>query len=305
MPVAPVGDSSFEALLRLGDAQADPPPAAPAAPAPLTAADRAALLAGRAGVALGDEALAALTALRAWVAELGLTVSDRRWRQLVALMRCAAASEGRDQLDVVDLWLAPYVLSADPQTLVRVADWVSAEWVRAVAQPLPWLDHAVTAFERQLELEQRLPADASTDDSAGKLALARNIGRGEGPGAGDAPGSAGDAGLQRIRAGKLEDRLRRSFSPVHLATRCAQVDALAARAENANTSVQQARDALAAKLERRLWLPPALASAWLNAHAQTLATLAGLQARLAATRAGFADLQVDPTLPAVAPPLPD
>ena len=304
VPVAPVGDSSFEALLRLGDAQADPPPAAPAAPAPLTAADRAALLAGRAGVALGDEALAALTALRAWVAELGLTVSDRRWRQLVALMRCAAASEGRNQLDAVDLWLAPYVLSVEPQTLARLADWVSVELVRAVAQSLTWLDHAVTAFERQLELEQRLPADASTDDSAGKLALARTIGLGEGPGADAAPGPAGD-GLQRIRARKLEDRLRRSFSPVHLATRCAQVDALAARAENANASVQQARDALAAKLERRLWLPPALASAWLNAHAQTLATLAGLQARLIATRAGFADLQVDPTLPAVAPPLPD
>lgn len=304
VPVAPVGDSSFEALLRLGDAQADPPPAAPAAPAPLTAADRAALLAGRAGVALGDEALAALTALRAWVAELGLTVSDRRWRQLVALMRCAAASEGRDQLDAVDLWLAPYVLSVEPQTLARLADWVSVELVRAVAQSLTWLDHAVTAFERQLELEQRLPAEASTDDSAGKLALARTIGLGEGPGADAAPGPAGD-GLQRIRARKLEDRLRRSFSPVHLATRCAQVDALAARAENANASVQQARDALAAKLERRLWLPPALASAWLNAHAQTLATLAGLQARLIATRAGFADLQVDPTLPAVAPPLPD
>ena len=42
-----------------------------------------------------------------------------------------------------------------------------------------------------------------------------------------------------------------------------------------------------------------------QAKAALLATLAGLQARLAATRAGFADLQVDPTLPAVAPPLPD
>jgi MoxR-like ATPase len=304
VPVAPVGDSSFEALLRLGDAQADPPPAPPSPPAPLTAADRAALLAGRPEVSLGDEAVTALTALRAWVAELGLTVSDRRWRQLVALMRCAAASEGRDQLDAVDLWLAPYAVSADPQTLVRLTDWVSVELVRAVAQPLPWLDHAVTAFERQLELEQRLPAEASTDDSAGKLALARTIGLGEGPGADAAPGPAGD-GLQRIRARKLEDSLRRSFSPVHLATRCAQVDALAARAENASASVAQTRDALAAKLERRLWLPPALASAWLDAHATTLATLAGFQSRLVATRAGFADLQVDPTLPAVAPPLPD
>ena len=52
----------------------------------------------------------------------------------------------------------------------------------------------------------------------------------------------------------------------------------------------------------RLWLPPALAQRWLDAHRQTLATLAGLQARLAATHAGFAGLLVDEQLPAIAPP---
>ena len=40
---------------------------------------------------------------------------------------------------------------------------------RLQAQPLTWLDHAVTAFEMQLDLEQRLPAAEgdSLDDSAG------------------------------------------------------------------------------------------------------------------------------------------
>ena len=302
VPVAPVSDAAFADLLALADRPAPMPPA------PLTAADRAGVLSARAGVALGGEVLAALADLRAEAARLGLTVSDRRWRQLVALLRCAAASEGRDTLDTLDLWLAPYVLSADAQTVPTLADWVTTQLAQAVAQPLPWLDHAVTAFEKQLDLEQRLPADGEThDDGAGKLALARAIGLGDRADDSDtggigSAGTGGDGGLQRIRARTLEDRLRRRFSPVHIAARVAQVDALAQRAGAARASVQGAHDQLAQRLSRRLWLPPALAQAWLDAHRQTLATLTGLQARLAAAHAGFAGLPADPQLPAIAPP---
>ena len=48
-------------------------------------------------------------------------------------------------------------------------------------------------------------------------------------------------------------------------------------------------------------LPPALADGWLGAHRQTLATLDGLAARLAATRAGFGAHPVDDGLPAIVP----
>ena len=299
VPVAPVSDAAFADLLAL----ADGPP--PDLPAPLSAGDHSALLAARAGVVLGDEAYRALAALRGVALGLGLTVSDRRWRQLVALMRCAAASEGRDTLDALDLWLAPYVISADAQTVPALADWVSTQLAQAVAQPLTWLDHAVTAFEKQLDLEQRLPAaeSDSPDDSAGKLALARAIGLGERAGDADAGSTepGGDAGLQRIRARALEDRLRRRFSPVHIAARSAQVEALRQRADDARASVQQAHDRLALRLAHRLWVPPALAQEWLGAHRQTLATLAGLQVRLASTQDGFAALPVDAQLPAMAP----
>jgi len=292
VPVAPVGDAAFAALLQLDDA------AAPPAPPPLTAADRAAVRAASAGVALGDEALAALAALRAEAARAGLSVSDRRWRQLVALMRCAAATEGRPTLDALDLWLAPYVASADADSVPRLADWVTTRLVQAEAQPLTWLDHAVTAFEKQLELEQRLPADDADapDDSAGKLSLARALGS-------EDAASGADSGMLRFVASTLEDRQRRRFSPVHVAARLAQLDALAGRAAAARDTVQAAHDTLAARLAGRLWLPPTLAAQWLGAHAQTLATLQALQARLAATRAGFAAHPVDEALPAVAPPL--
>jgi MoxR-like ATPase len=290
VPMAPVGDAAFAALLQLDDLPAPP------LPAPITAAERAAVRAAGASVQLGEEALAALTALRAEVARAGLTVSDRRWRQLVALMRCAAATEGRSELDALDLWLAPCVACADLDTLPRMAGWVTAQLVRAVAQPLTWLDHAVTAFDKQLEIEQRLPAEegGNADDDAGKLALARSLG------GADARGESG-SGMLRIVARALEDQQRRRFSPVHVAARLAQVDAVARRAEAARAEVQAAHDALAAQLARRLWVPPTLAEGWLGAHRQTLATLHGLQARLAATRAGFAAHPVDDALPAVAP----
>lgn len=200
-------------------------------------------------------------------------------------------------LDALDLWLAPYVLAAEAEAVPRLAGWVTQALVQAAPQPLTWLDHAVSAFDKQLDLEQRLPAEAAAgaasdgrDDSAGKLALARSLG-------------ADDAGqgMARILAATLEAQQRRRFSPVHIAARLAQVDAIAARADAARAQVQAAHDALAARLAPRLWLPPALAEDWLAAHRQTLATLAGLRARLAATRAGFAAHPVAAALPAVAP----
>ena len=66
--------------------------------------------------------------------------------------------------------------------------------------------------------------------------------------------------------------------------------------------MQAAHDALAAQVAGRLWLPPGLATGWLGAHVQTLATLAGFGARLAATRSGFASHPVDERLPAQVPP---
>ena len=293
VPVAPVGDAAFAALLQLDEGAPAP------LPPPLTAEERTAVRHAAAAVQLdgstGNDVLTALQALRAEVARLGLTVSDRRWRQLVALMRCAAATEGRNALDPLDLWLAPCVVCADADSLPAVAAWVTSQLVQAEPQPLVWLDQAVTAFEKQLEIEQRLPADegGNADDDAGKLALARSLGGHEG-------GEAGH-GMQRIKSIRLEDKQRRHFSPVHIAARLAQVDAIGQRAAAATASVQAAHDALAARLAPRLWLPPSLAQGWLGAHRQTLTSLAVLSARLAATRAGFADHPVDASLPDTAP----
>lgn len=288
VPVAPVSDAAFGALLEL------PAAAAPAPAAPLTAAERAALQAAAAGLALGDDARAALGALRGWLQREALVVSDRRWRQWVALMRMAAASEGRAVVDVLDLWLAPYVAAVRPDDGARLAQWFEADVLGAVPQDAPWLARAVQAFERQLEIEQTAPPDDGSDDAAGKLALARAI----------APRDEAEPGALRIVSERLEARLRRRYSPVHVTARVAQVDEVLAQARSAHTQVQAQADRLAAQTAARLWLPPSLAARWAAAHGHTLAVLAGLIATLERSRNGFAALPVDDTAAADEPPAP-
>ncbi len=290
VPVAPVSDAAFGALLGLGDAAVRGDGAA-AAPAPIGPAERAALQAAAAQVRLGEAALQGCTALRGWLAARQWPVSDRRWRQWVGLMRVAAASEGREELDALDLWLAPYVVSGRPEQVDEVQQWFEAEWLGCTAREAPWLERAVQAFEQQLQLEASAQADEG-DDAAGKLALARALRREE--------GSDGD-GMLRIVSARLEEQMRRHWSPVHVAARLAQVDEILAHIGREREPVAAQAAQLAADLARRLWLPPELAQRLQAGPAATLALLDALVARLQATRAGFAALPVDAALPAAVP----
>lgn len=113
-------------------------------------------------------------------------------------------------------------------------------------------------------------------------------------------GSAGleaDGGPLRMVARALEERSRRHYSPVHVAARLAQIDETAAHAQGHRDAVAARAAALQQQLRGRLWLPPTLAARWLDAHAQTLAVLDALLARLHQARTGFAALPVDAQSP--------
>jgi MoxR-like ATPase len=275
LPVQPVGEASFAALLQLQVP-------ALARPLPLQADERAAVLQAAARVGIGEAALQACQALREWLAAQGVVLSDRRWRQCIALMRTVAATEGRDRLDALDLWLAPYVASPTPDWVPRVAAWFEADLLQAVPQQAPWLTRAVEAFEKQLQIEETAPADEA-DDRAGKLALARTL----------AARDETEGGLLRLMSASLEASLRRRYSPVHVAARLAQLDEVLQRAADAGEAVRQRQQALQAALAPRLWMPPDLVQRLQGADAQTLALLDGLVERLLQARAGFAALPLD------------
>jgi len=283
VPVQPVGDTSFAALLHLdgnGTAEA----------APLAEVERDAVTAAARAVVLGEAAEAACQTLRRWLAAQQLNVSDRRWRQWIGLMKVAAATEGRSEIDALDLWLAPYVAGAAPADVPRLAAWFEAELIGAVPHDAPWLAHAVAAFEKQLEIEQAAREDPDGANAAGKLALARAIGGGE-----------DERSMLRIVSSTLEDKLRRRYSPVHVAARLAQIDEIAAHAREQHDAVAAHERDLAARLEGRLWLPPELGARMVAAHAHTRCVLAALTERLEAARNGFAALPLDGEAAAVAP----
>jgi MoxR-like ATPase len=289
VPVAPVSDASFGALLALA------PDAAAAVGEPITVHERSAVAAAAARVTLGEAALRACTELRVWLAAQGVAVSDRRWRQWIALMRTAAATEGRSEIDAIDLWVAPYVASPAPEWAPRIAQWFEAELLQAMPQEAPWLTRAVEAFEKQLEVEQSAPPEDDAGDAGGtgKLALARTIGRGE---TGEAAAS-----MPRIVSERVEARSRRRYSAVHVAARTAQVDAVLAQSRAARRALDAERARLVTALTPRLWLPPVLGLRWIGAQERSLQVLDDLVARLERARAGYAALPLDGTAATVAP----
>jgi MoxR-like ATPase len=285
IPVAPVADQHFRALLSLDTT-------APPVPAPITPAERAAVAAAAARVGLGEDFIAGCVALRGWLAQQGMAMSDRRWRQIVGLARTMAASELRETLDALDLWLVPYVAPANPQAVPQVQQWFETELMQLPPAQAPWLEHALKAFEKQLELEQRAPPEdaAAGDDGAGKLALARAIGRGDGDG-GDAD-AARDA-MPRLVSERLQASLRRRWSSVHIAARVAQVAQIAEQVAQAQAGVAARAQTLERTLAARVWMPPPLRQRLQGAFTAALQMLAEQGARLAALQRGFEALPLD------------
>ncbi len=290
VPVAPVGDAAFVALLGL-DEQATLPQ-----PRSLSAAERQAVAAAATKLPLGDAFIAACGSLRQWLVERQTPLSDRRWRQFVGLARTAAASEGRSEVDELDLWLAPYVASARPDDVAPLQAWFISDVAQAAAVAAPWLQRAVQAFEQQLGIEQQLDdgGGGGLDDSAGKLALARAIGIGIGDDPGAAP--ADDRGMARITSERLQASTRHRWGRCHIDARVAQVQEIEQQVADALQAVNAAQVLLQQRLAVRLWMPTPLQATLLQGHAQTQALLQQFAQRLAAARLGFAALPCDEAL---------
>jgi MoxR-like ATPase len=147
----------------------------------------------------------------------------------------------------------------------------------------------VQAFEKQLDIEASAPPEED-DDAAGKLAIARAIGKTEGLGERD---DDAQPNAQRIVSARLEDKLRRRWSPVHIRCRVEQISEIEAEVAASRAEVQARAQVQASLLAARVWMPPSLCAHLADAHAKALSMLGRIAQRLAATRAGFAALPCD------------
>ena len=281
VPVQPVGDAHFAALLAL------PAQAEPGRPR-LRAADLQPLRERARAVVLPDAVTTLLVQARAWCAQQAVTVSDRRWRKLVGLLQVQAASRGAVQVGRWDLWLLPYALGARPEQIQALVQWCDETVGQAVPLDLQWLARAARAFEKQLEIETTAQPDDAADDGAGKLALARAI-------AGEAAGH--DSAMLRI----VSERARRRYSQRHVDARVAQVAEVQQRCTAALQSARQTARAALAGARDHLWLPPGVLARIAAVHDANVDLARGLQDELQALAQGFAELPVDAALHGRAP----
>ena len=270
VPVQPVDDAHFAMLLQMRPSQA----ATTASGATLGVEERADLLARATEIRLDAESLALLGAARERAAGLGQTVSDRRWRQVAHLLQVEAASRGDTTVDLWDAWILSFVLAGHPRDVPGWTDWFLSTVAQADPLSIDGLERATQAFEQQLDIEQRAPADAQ-DDSAGKLALARAI-----------AGPVQDSELVRIAS----ERARRRYGALHIDSRVRQVDEVLAQARTLANDVHAVAEQVLDDARGHPWLPPSWRQRVEAAQAHRCAQIDGVCGRLQQIRQGFADL---------------
>jgi MoxR-like ATPase len=275
VPVQPIADASFAALLAL-------PTAVGAAQPRLQTRDLEPLRALAQQVELPPAIVAHLVAARRWCAQHSLTVSDRRWRKLVGLLQVEATSRGAAQVQPWDLWLLPYALGDRPEQVAALAAWFDETVGQALPLDLQWLARAAEAFEKQLQIETT--AQASGDDGgAGKVALARAI-----------SGQAGQQDGTMLRM--VSDRARRRYSQGHIEARLRQLAELRTRADAAVALALEVAKVALSGAAGHLWLPPGVLARIQAVHDASLSAALALQQAVDGLTRGFADLPVDPDL---------
>ena len=274
LPVTPVSPTGFRALLAVGER---PPAPAPGA---LGAAERAAIARAADGVRLGDEVQALLGEARIRLAADGLYVSDRRWVKIARLLAVAAATEGRGEVALWDLWLLPWCTAPDAARQASVSDWLAARLgVREALSP-PRLTRVVEAFEAQLEAERQ--ANDLDYDEQGRLRLGADLAAE----VGDAKGGASAPRLAYTR--------RRRYGDAHVGARLAQLDDLLRRIDAYAAELSVRRDDLAAFLAQGVWVDAGFAARADDALRATEDAVGALRGRALRARDGFEAL---PRLP--------
>jgi MoxR-like ATPase len=89
----------------------------------LCEADLAAIRAGASATAIPTEVADLLRSLREAAPSLGLSVSDRRWKKIVKLLRTVALVDGRDEVTRWDFWVVSHCVWSTPEQRPAVQEW--------------------------------------------------------------------------------------------------------------------------------------------------------------------------------------
>ncbi len=239
----------------------------------LTNADLTAITQHIDQVALPAVVMDLLAALRDFLAEEQIYVSDRRWRKIVRLLKTSALTNGRDAVSIWDLWLVQFCATQSVEQRPRIEQWYGTQLGTYEALSLERFTRVVEAFEAQLELEEN--ANDLNYNAEGKLAMAAGLT--------DAKG--GDAALRMPSFLK-----QRAYGPSHVAARVAQTEELIAQLDDYLRKLDETLGDLEREVREHLWLPPYFAATARANLEGTRNNAAALYHRIGRVKAGFGAL---------------
>lgn len=273
LSIVPVSDAGFRVLLRL---PSDPTFAV--APAlQITQAELSAFAAGIDTVRLPEPIVELIAQLRGHLSDNDIAVSDRRWHKTVRLLKASALSNGRDTVNIWDLWLTQFCATAEPAQAAIVIDWyLRTLGVQGVIDPARFA-RVVEAFEAQLEIEQN--ANDLNYDDRGALTAGNQLDHQ----VNDAKGASA--------APRLSPFLRtRRYGATHIGARVAQVQSAIDQLGAYLEALDRLTDELAHEAARHLWIAPEFVQQAAAHLAETRVNIVALQARANAARNGYAGL---------------
>ena len=281
LPVGPVSADGFRELLAL-DALGGP-----RIEGALAESERDAITQSAGEVRVSGEVAKLLAELRVHLEGGPVYVSDRRWMKIVRLLKTAAATEGRGELCLWDLWLLPWCTAHDSDGQGAVNDWLLTRLgVREALAP-PRLTRVVEAFEAQAVLER--DADDLDYDSTGRLKFSADLDE-------RVPDAKGASQVARMRYTR-----RRRYGETHIGARLRQIDALSARIAGYAEELRARRADLATYAGQSVWVDPDFAGR-VTAHLEAVQrAIDELAVRTAKARAAFEALPRLPVDPGTRP----
>ncbi|MBN8231511.1 AAA family ATPase [Corallococcus macrosporus] len=157
--VAPVSAEGFETLLELRGAHPPEPPL----DLRLSRTSLETFRAEARMVVLPADVKALLKALRVFLEEQQIPVSDRRWRKIVYLLQVSAWSNGRTEASIWDGWLLQHCTWEWPEQREAIFNWYQARLGTVSAAEPERFTKLVGALEKQLELEKQSRSQARND----------------------------------------------------------------------------------------------------------------------------------------------
>jgi MoxR-like ATPase len=264
--VAPVSDDVFKAML--SEAQVTHETSAL-----LSVADVEQLREKAATIELPDEVSQRLMELRSQLREKHIDISDRRWVRAVALLKICAATHGVTAVSPDDLWVLKALVGERADHALVIEDWYCEMLGADQALDPVWAARVADAFEMQLEREESA-TELSFDDS-GKLSLMKK------------KGGVDEEAMENAAPRMSAFSQRKLYSATHIAARGDQIDQIL---ESLNDFIENAdghRQALAERLSKNLWLPPALADRVLQNLNVTVQRVSAERERLIAVLAAY------------------